>query len=46
MAISHSGCKVYMPIDCNSEECEISKKQQLQEYLNSQPLPVIEPILA
>ena len=45
-ATTHSGCEIYMPVDCDNEYEESIKKQELQSYLNSQPLPVIEPVLA
>ena len=45
-ATTYSGCEIYMPVDCDNEYEEGRKKEELQSYLNGQPLPVIEPILA
>lgn len=35
----HTGCEVYMPVDSFSENIQQEKKNELQNWLNSQYIP-------
>lgn len=39
MAKTHSGCEIYMPVDTDNDSAITQKKIDLQNYLNTQPVP-------
>ena len=39
MAVDHSGCEIYLPVDSTDEKKIQAKREELQQYIFSQPLP-------
>ena len=39
MGIDHSGCEIYLPVNSTDETVIQIKKQELQQFLLTQPLP-------
>ena len=39
MGIDHSRCKIYLPVNSTNETVIQNKKQELQQFLFTQPLP-------
>ena len=39
MGVDYSGCEIYLPVDSTDDKIIQNKKEELQWYLDTQPLP-------